>query len=198
MRMFDAPYLEIFSRTPWYVIPIIWIPILTFNIWHAFQNLNLLQVVALTLFGMFNWTFLEYFLHRFVFHLEIWIPDNRYLYTLHYIIHGVHHAFPMDGDRLVFPPILGIPLYFLLYKIYGLVIPIYIWRGIAIGIISAYVMYDLGHYYYFHHEQPIKLMEYRKKYHMYHHYKDPDNGYGITTTFWDIFFGTELKFNKTK
>ena len=197
MRMFDAPYLEIFSRTPWFVIPIVWIPVLMYNAWLATENLSLIQIIILTLIGMFNWTFIEYFLHRFVFHLELWIPDNRYLYTLHYIIHGVHHAFPMDGDRLVFPPVLGIPLYFLLYKIYGLAIPVFIWRGIAIGIIAAYIYYDLGHYY-FHHEQPIKIMEYRKKYHMYHHYKDPDTGYGISTSFWDIVFGTEVQFNKPK
>ena len=24
---------------------------------------------------------------------------------MHYIIHGFHHKHPMDGDRLVFPPL---------------------------------------------------------------------------------------------
>ena len=31
---------------------------------------------------------------------------------------------------------------------------------------------------------------------MYHHYKDPDNGYGITNSFWDKVFGTELDMTK--
>lgn len=197
MRMFDAPYLEIFSRTPWYVIPIVWVPVLIYNAMLAFENLNLMQVIICVILGMCLWTFLEYFLHRFIFHLELWIPDNRYLYTIHYVIHGVHHAFPMEKDRLVFPPVLGIPVYFLLYFVYGSFIPLFLCRGIAIGVIAAYIMYDLSHYY-FHHEQPLAQLEYRKKYHMYHHYKDPNNGYGITTSFWDTVFGTEILFDKGK
>ena len=119
-----------------YVIPIIWIPSLLYNANLAFENLNLMQVIICTILGMWLWTFLEYFLHRFIFHLELWIPDNRYLYTLHYVIHGVHHAFPMERDRLVFPPILSIPLYFLLYLIFGSFIPLFICRGLAIGVIQ--------------------------------------------------------------
>lgn len=197
MRMFDAPYLEIFSRTPWYVIPIFWIPMIIYNFVLALDNLNLVQIIICTFIGAFMWTFIEYFLHRFIFHLELWIPDNRYLYTLHYVIHGVHHAFPMDKDRLVFPPVLGVPLYHLLWAFFSCFIPAYLCRGLEVGLVAGYVTYDLSHYY-FHHEQPLKQLEYRKKYHMYHHYKDPDNGYGISTSFWDIVFGTEILFDKSK
>ena len=63
------------------------------------------------------------------------------------------------------------------------------------GVVFAYMLYDMGHYY-LHHAQPLKQAEYRKKYHMYHHYKDPINGFGITTSFWDIVFGTEIDLTK--
>ena len=31
-----------------------------------------------------------------------------------------------------------------------------------------------------------------KSYHMDHHYKDAENGFGVTSRFWDRVFGTEL------
>uniref|UniRef100_A0A7S3ND61 Fatty acid hydroxylase domain-containing protein n=1 Tax=Euplotes harpa TaxID=151035 RepID=A0A7S3ND61_9SPIT len=192
MRMFDSPYLEIFSVTPWYLIPIVWVPVILYTISLARQSFGWPALGVMFVVGAFLWTLIEYCLHRFLFHLELFIPDNRYLYTLHYVLHGVHHAFPMDGGRLVMPPVLGIPYYYLLYGIFSSLISMEVCHGLAVGVIFAYVCYDLGHYY-FHHEQPIKWMEYRKKYHMYHHYKDPDNGYGITTSLWDTVFGTTYK-----
>ena len=38
------------------------------------------------------------------------------MYAFHFNIHGIHHAFPMDKYRLVFPPTIGyIVLYYLFY-----------------------------------------------------------------------------------
>ena len=31
-----------------------------------------------------------------------------------------------------------------------------------------------------------------KKYHLAHHYQDSENGFGVTSRFWDRVFGTEL------
>ena len=130
--------------------------------------------------GFFTWTFVEYTLHRFLFHIEKFMPDNKYFITLHYILHGVHHAFPMDHGRLVFPVILALPLYLLIFNFFVKVIyPVIICNTVMAGLLFGYLIYDMGHYY-LHHSQPLKIVEYRKKYHMYHHYKDPDNGYGIT------------------
>lgn len=114
---------------------------------------------------------------------------------VHYVLHGVHHAFPMDEGRLVFPIILAIPIYFGLYVLYELMLPPYMINAFSAGVVGAYMCYDMGHYY-LHHQQPLSFVEYRKKYHMYHHYKDPDNGYGITSSFWDKIFGTELDMSK--
>jgi 4-hydroxysphinganine ceramide fatty acyl 2-hydroxylase len=32
-----------------------------------------------------------------------------------------------------------------------------------------------------------------KKYHLEHHFKDYENGFGVTSPFWDRVFGTELR-----
>jgi hypothetical protein len=50
-------------------------------------------------------------------------PDNPYIITFHYTLHGVHHAFPMDKERLVFPIPLGIPMYCLMYYLFQAIIP---------------------------------------------------------------------------
>ena len=37
-----------------------------------------------------------------------------------------------------------------------------------------------------------------KKYHLQHHYADYQNGFGVTSKFWDKVFGTELIYNSAK
>ena len=72
---------------------------------------NVFAVLGVACFGALIWSVLEYLLHRFYFHGEDywmkWLPKSKYIYTFHFFSHGIHHAFPMDRYRLVFPPILG-------------------------------------------------------------------------------------------
>ena len=37
-----------------------------------------------------------------------------------------------------------------------------------------------------------------KKYHLEHHFKDYQNGFGVTSRFWDRIFGTELGMEQPK
>jgi 4-hydroxysphinganine ceramide fatty acyl 2-hydroxylase len=50
--------------------------------------------------GLLYWTIFEYILHRFVMHLDVSFMDKLPLlpevWTLHFILHGMHHAFPQD------------------------------------------------------------------------------------------------------
>jgi len=43
------------------------------------------------------WSVSEYSLHRFLFHMEKWMPDFAFFRYLAFAIHGIHHALPMDG-----------------------------------------------------------------------------------------------------
>ena len=129
--------------------------------------------------------------------MELYMPDIKFFRALHYCIHGVHHAYPMDHHRLVFPVLPAIIVWFLFYDFLTLALPACMVNTFTGGITFSYLLYDLSHYY-LHHSQPLKAVEYRKKYHMYHHYKDPNNGYGITTSYWDILFGTEFDLTKKK
>ena len=82
-----------FSKTPWYAIPLAWIPLAIYFVSHT--QLNLPFTVLLVFLGIFMWSFAEYILHRFVFHgEEYWLPPNRFAYCFHFLAHGIHHAFP--------------------------------------------------------------------------------------------------------
>ena len=108
---FNQPYLEIFTRTPWYVVPLFWGPIV---IWHLVEAIkqfsgtsqSAFACAALVAIGVFAWTLLEYTFHRFLFHIEKALPSYQFAYAIHFLLHGVHHFLPMDRMRLVMPPIL--------------------------------------------------------------------------------------------
>jgi 4-hydroxysphinganine ceramide fatty acyl 2-hydroxylase len=39
-------------------------------------------------------------MHRFLFHVDEWLPDNRWALAAHFLLHGVHHYLPTDRYRL--------------------------------------------------------------------------------------------------
>jgi len=123
VRMFDPDIVEYFSKTPWQAVPVVWIPIIMYNIWQS--QLSMAGTFYGLLGGFFIWTFAEYALHRFLFHAEDRIlPDNPKAIALHFMFHGIHHAFPMDKYRLVFPPVMGLIMYsFLFMPLYSFIFP---------------------------------------------------------------------------
>ena len=96
--MFDNPFLEMFTKTSWYIIPIIWLPFSAYQMYIAYtiHFLTMPQMVIGFFIGILLWTLLEYFLHRFVFHLDEGLPNYSIAFLVHYLLHGIHHAFPMD------------------------------------------------------------------------------------------------------
>ncbi|KAF9897008.1 fatty acid alpha-hydroxylase [Lobosporangium transversale] len=96
-RIFGSPYLEVFTKTPWYIIPIFWLPIITYNAHRSLETgLSPDNLAALFVLGMFLWTLAEYVIHRFLFHLDDLLPDSTVWLTAHFLLHGIHHYLPMD------------------------------------------------------------------------------------------------------
>ena len=56
------------------------------------------QITMWVMYGLLVWTLAEYLIHRFLFHGEdTWMKYfffNKYVYTFHFLVHGIHHAFP--------------------------------------------------------------------------------------------------------
>lgn len=196
MRVFDSPFLEIFSMTPWQLIPVFWIPVITYFFIRSFTQVGYLAVLIFVI-GLAYWTLFEYLFHRFAFHSETYLPDNNNVLCLHYLIHGIHHAFPMDSLRLVFPPILGVFFAVLTKQLmYNPLLPLSIADSLFAGKISGYIWYDLFHYFSHHAKAKSGYFKFMKSYHLAHHYKDPYRGFGVSNHFWDVVFGTELELTK--
>ncbi|CAA3033795.1 dihydroceramide fatty acyl 2-hydroxylase FAH1-like [Olea europaea var. sylvestris] len=187
-RFFESDFWEFLTLTEWYVIPLIWLPVVFWFILKSIRmDLTIPQVALMMAFGIFIWTLLEYTLHRFLFHIK---TKSYWGNTIHYLIHGCHHKHPMDGLRLVFPPaataILLVPVWNLIKFIAAPPTAPAIFGGGLLG----YVMYDVTHYY-LHHGQPTSEVPKRlKKYHLNHHFRIQDKGFGITSSLWDKAFGT--------
>jgi 4-hydroxysphinganine ceramide fatty acyl 2-hydroxylase len=151
------------------------------------QQLTWLHFIAMLPVGLATWTLVEYALHRFVFHYH---PTSAWGKTIHFWFHGVHHDYPNDSNRLVMVPTISVPLaiffYLLFQQVFG---EVYV-KPFFVGLVTGYLFYDLTHYALHHASFNNKFWITLKNHHMYHHYKDPENGFGVSTTFWDLVFHT--------
>ncbi|VDO17242.1 unnamed protein product [Brugia timori] len=140
--------------------------------------------------GVLAWTLLEYLLHRFAFHWKP-NPESRIQIILHFLLHGLHHKTPMDGDRLVFPPVPAAPIVAFFYYLYTSLLPYDLFCCFGAGKLFGYIIYDCSHYY-FHHADPLPgtNLHFRKVYHNNHHFKHFDLAFGISTVLWDYVFNT--------
>lgn len=207
IRLFGNPFLEASTKTSWYWVPIVWMPIVIYLSWYCYTTLaqGTSRVVVtsdfsipihkhifpvLFLLGWFLWSFIEYCIHRFVFHMKP-PAHNYYLITIHFLLHGQHHKSPFDGSRLVFPPGLASIVVGTFYLSLQSVLPDILGMSVFVGGLCGYVVYDMIHYY-LHYGSPKKgsYMYDLKAYHVKHHFEHQKAGFGITTTFWDHPFST--------
>ncbi len=190
-RMFRVDWIEkYFSRVrPWHIV-VLWVPFALWCLWQAVTTVHE-HPVTLTLLigvGVLGWTLSEYLLHRFLFHFKAdekskWQPDAAYL------IHGIHHDYPWDGDRLVMPPFAGAVICVFLWMLVHLVLGDHTYAFFT-GMVSGYLWYDLTHYYVHHAKPRTPLGKWLRKYHMLHHFSGTHARYGITTPLWDHVFRT--------
>jgi len=197
LRIFQSDFFEFFSMTPWYIVPLFWFPLISVMIYTGYSLLEQKSIpfaMLLFFFGFVSWTLVEYLLHRFLFHFDERLPRSNFFFCAHFLIHGIHHGFPQDRYRLVFPVAFAIVICTVLTSTYCAIL------GVAKGLITmsgfgtAYVLYDILHYSFHHVDINLGIYRRLKAYHNKHHYKDPGLGYGVTSPFWDYVFGTTLAF----
>ncbi|KAL3643758.1 hypothetical protein CASFOL_014573 [Castilleja foliolosa] len=159
-RFFENNVMEFFTRTAWWVIPLVWLPVVCYFV-SLSVNVGLppSEVATAMVCGIIVWTLLEYTLHRFLFHMN---TTGYWANTLHYLIHGCHHKHPMDGLRLVFPPaaaaILAVPLWGMTKLFASTSYAPAVFGGGLLG----YVIYDCTHYY-LHYGKPLKGVSHQLK-----------------------------------
>ena len=195
-RMFKSDFVDFFSRTPWWSIPLFWGPIVLGLLAYSMAWMDVPWYLAIlqAMLGVVIWTFSEYWLHRTVFH---WEPDNAFGRRFHFIIHGCHHTWIDDPYRLVMPPAAGISIAVLFWLGFdGMAslltpsfAPTWTWALFS-GFLAGYINYDLTHYATHHVKLKNKRLIKIRAHHMNHHFNNPDKKYGFTTFVWDRLFGT--------
>jgi len=182
-------WMEPFTKVHWWVPLVFWIPAVIAMLWYAVLQWPLYKVLPLYLgMAVVGWPFLEYFLHRVIYHMS---TESYWANTAHFLFHGVHHLTPMDKTRLVAPPPLAIfislPLWCIVYPLS----PSYPFLfTFAAGLYSGYLVYDEIHYWIHHGNLPWEWMKRLKSHHMAHHYAHPNENFGVSNTFTDVVFGT--------
>ena len=196
IRLFKSDFLEFFSHISPIAIIIIWSPVIVYFLYRSFlirpAGGSLWYIPAGFLIGLFMWTLAEYTLHRFVFHYKAKTARGQ---RITFLFHGIHHAQPQCKTRLVMPPAVGIPLAALFFGLFYLVTVVilkmpYWLNPLFSAFLVGYLIYDLGHYAQHHLPMRKGYLRYIKRYHMQHHYKTPDQRYGVSSPIWDFVFGT--------
>ncbi|MGI8431875.1 MAG: sterol desaturase family protein [Chthoniobacterales bacterium] len=188
VRMFESDFLEFFSHVHPITPLVIYVPVMSYLLYLALavRATALPLVAALFVAGILIWSFVEYFMHRWIFHYE---PRSTWGKRLHFMLHGVHHDYPNDASRLVMPPSVSIPLAILFYGIFFLAFGRFT-PAIYAGFLAGYLFYDSLHYATHHFAMKRGLLLWLKRYHMRHHYQDEESGFGVTSPLWDYAFGT--------
>lgn len=191
-RMFKSDFFEAFSKIHVTMPLIVFLPVIGYYIYKTFfvLHLGILLAVFLFLGGIFIWSFTEYMMHRFLFH---YTPTSAFGKRLHFIFHGVHHDYPNDANRLVMAPAVSIPLAILYYYLFSLPMGEVYVAPFFSGFVFGYLIYDMMHYAIHHFTFKNKLWVKIKTHHLLHHYRDDNNGYGVSSNFWDTIFTTDFK-----
>ena len=187
-KLFRNQQIENLTKSHPIVIWMLYMPVVLLLPRYSFPTNDSFSLGTIFLFigGMFFWTFTEYILHRFVFHSH---PENDEGKRIKYLIHGNHHEYPRDKERLFMPPIPSVILsscfLFLFYFIMGI-------NAFAFfpGFLFGYLIYGSMHYAIHAWNPPFKWMKSLWRNHHLHHYKYEDKGFGVSTTLWDRVFGT--------
>jgi len=198
IRLFQSDFLEFFTHVSPLAVILIFLPIILYLLITAATPASSAAIAVLApgfLSGVFIWTLAEYTLHRFLFHFK---PRGPAQERLSFLFHGVHHAQPQCKTRLVMPPALSIPLAALFYALFvlffGSLLGASSWIAPSFaGFLSGYLAYDLTHYATHHFAMRSGYLKFLKRYHMQHHYKTPNQRYGVTSPLWDMAFGTRPK-----
>ncbi len=188
VRLFKNPVWEAFSRVHPLVPLLFWLPIIVTFYWRStalFMERTEVTVLA-SMGGLAFWTWMEYAIHRWVFHAK---PKGRIHQRLLYILHGNHHDDSNDLYRLLFPIVPSSLMGVFTYSIFSLILREFVNPFFA-SFLVGYLLYDYTHFLIHWHNPKSKLGKWIKAQHMEHHFVSPHLKYGVTSPVWDHFLGT--------
>ncbi len=191
VRLFESDFLEKFTHVHYLTPIVVFGPVVAYFLYLSVMHpsLGILAGLGMIAAGVVAWSFTEYFLHRFVFHYH---PTSEFGKRIHFLLHGVHHDYPNDSNRLVMAPLISIPLAFAFYYGFKTIIPIHLLYPYFAGFVTGYIFYDTLHYALHHLDFQSKWWIALKTHHLKHHFKEPNKGYGVSSPVWDVIVGSNF------
>lgn len=192
IRVFENPILEAATHVHPLVPLILWAPLVVYLIYYArvHDRLSVAALSVLLIIGLVVWTFTEYAIHRWVFHFR---PQSRLGKRFVFLFHGLHHDDPNDATRLVMPPVPAALIMCLLYALIVLICPEPYRHGFMAFFITGYLCYDYIHFATHHFRMSSPIGKFLRKYHLQHHFRNPDRQYGVSSPLWDFVFRTTAR-----
>ena len=209
VRMFRSDFMEFLSHVHPAVPHLLYVPVVAVSLYMSYRG-GIGTGMGVTMFvcGLVVWSFTEYVIHRFAFHVPEEVDDRAKAITaslepgepvlghlgmrekVYFLMHGVHHFYPNDSLRLVMVPGVSVPLAIAFYFAFTIGLGSVLGPALFAGFVVGYLMYDTTHFVVHHHPCRGRISASLKKWHMRHHYVDPDSDYGVSSPAWDFVWGT--------
>lgn len=187
-QLFQNPVLERLSHThialPVGIFALTTVLSLYYGITHGFMSGA--AAFGLFLLGLLAFTFAEYAVHRYLYHIPATTPGRT---KFQYTMHGVHHEYPKDKTRLAMPPIITVFVSSLLFFIFRLAFGSYAF-GLLGGFTFGYATYLFVHYAIHAYSPPKNFLKVWWTHHSQHHYRQDEVAFGVSSTLWDHIIGT--------
>lgn len=190
-KLFSNSILESLTRThiavPVTLFILFSLALLYWSISHT--SLSVVATVLMFLAGLIAFTWVEYNVHRYVFHIA---GPESWKKRFQYVVHGVHHEFPKDKDRLAMPPLLSITIATTLLLLFRLIMGDLAFSFMP-GFLTGYAAYLSVHYMVHAYPPPHNFFKALWVNHAVHHYKDGEMVFGVSSPLWDYIYGTMKK-----
>jgi sterol desaturase/sphingolipid hydroxylase (fatty acid hydroxylase superfamily) len=187
-QLFQNPILERLSRThiavPLTIFFVYSTGLLYWSITHTSLSAGI--TVGMFVIGFITFTWIEYMVHRYVFHMGTFTELRE---RIQYTVHGVHHEFPKDKSRLAMPPLLSITISTVLLLLFRLIMGDLVFSFLP-GMLVGYAYYLSVHYMVHVYQPPKNMFKWLWINHSVHHYKHGEYVFGVSSPFWDYVYGT--------
>ena len=187
-KLFKNPFLEKLTHThislPLIIFGVIAASLLYYGIFE--KGFEVPLMVVLFFGGLFFFTFIEYLMHRYLYHIPATSERKK---KIAYTMHGVHHDYPKDKSRLAMPPLLSLIIATVLFIIYRSVLGDYVF-GFLAGFLIGYAGYLAIHYSVHAFRVPKHFLKILWHHHSIHHYRESDRAFGVSSPLWDVIFRT--------
>jgi sterol desaturase/sphingolipid hydroxylase (fatty acid hydroxylase superfamily) len=187
-QLFKNPVLEKLSRThiaiPLSIFTTYSAALLFWSITHT--SLSAWATTGMFLLGVVSFTWVEYMTHRYIFHMGTF---TKWREKFQYTVHGVHHEYPKDKERLAMPPLLSITIATLLLLLFRLVLGDLVFSFLP-GFLVGYAFYLSVHYMVHVYQPPKNGFKVLWINHSVHHYKHGEYVFGVSSPLWDYVYGT--------